>query len=159
MSSLIESVESCIRERLSILEVRGVEVRTTPEVEAEHGKQFDKPRVTVTYVNSAYSDTVSTGEVVQDRTMNFIIRAEGRKLRNDNGVYALLQAIEALLIGWKPAGYQRIRFKDDRFESKMEGTWAYTAMVYTSKRVQQYDEAKVEALLQNVTFEEPQLLS
>lgn len=87
--------------------------------------------VLISYSNTNLSKPQSTSAMLQERTIQFRVHVEARKtawaLSGAGSVYALIDAIEAALTGFQPAGCRNAYFTEERFsEQDPEGrVWLY----------------------------------
>ena len=79
----------------------GVDVLALPETQADFSKPFKKGRITVAYKGSKYGPVKATNQVSQQETPEFELIIQARKLRGANGVYAFLERVKALILGYK----------------------------------------------------------
>lgn len=87
--------------------------------------------VLISYRGSRFGRPVATDSMVQERVIEFTLHVEARQtawaLNGPGSVYALIDAIEAALSGFRPAGCRNAYFVEERFaEQESEGrVWLY----------------------------------
>lgn len=87
--------------------------------------------ILISYASTNLSKPLTTSSMVQERTLQFKIHVEARttawNLSGTGSVYALIEAIEAALTGFKPTGCRNGYFTDERFgEQDPQGrVWLY----------------------------------
>lgn len=135
MSISIEVIEDAIFNRLRPLEtLPKFEVRKMPETQAEMDKPFVNGRVTVMYDGSRFEPngsgmqlvTMATDESVQQETLHIKTTLQARKLRGEFGIYDLMRLVRNHLSGFEPAGGDKMKQIDAKFESYIENEWTYS---------------------------------
>lgn len=85
-------------------------------------KGTDIAFVLVSYIGTTLSKPVATSAMVQERTIQYKVHVEARtnswKLAGDGSVYALVDAIEAALTGFRPIGCRHGYFTEERFSEQ-----------------------------------------
>jgi hypothetical protein len=87
--------------------------------------------VLISYSNTSFGKPLATSSMVQERTLQFRVHVEARKiswaLSGTGSVYALIEAIEAALTGFQPVGCRNAYFTEERFsEQDPQGrVWLY----------------------------------
>ena len=78
--------------------------------------------VLISYKSTSLSKPVATSAMVQERTLQYVLHVEARKsawaLKGAGSVYALIDAIEAALSGFQPAGCRNAYFTEERFSEQ-----------------------------------------
>lgn len=97
--NLLNRILDAIKERLLPLQELGVALRDEPDQGS--GKPVPKGAVQFFHVGSSFTRP-GDGEVFQLRELQFLIAIYMRDLRTHADVYAVEQAVWALLTGWRP---------------------------------------------------------
>jgi hypothetical protein len=78
--------------------------------------------VLISYSNTGLSKPLATSSMVQERTLQFKVHVEARKvawnLSGPGSVYALIDAIESALGGFQPTGCRHAYFTEERFSEQ-----------------------------------------
>lgn len=95
-----EQLENDIVTRLTPA-IAGVDVLALPDKQSEFLKPFKSGRITACYKGSKYGKVLSTNRLSQQETTEFEIMIEARLLRGPAGVYAFLERVKSLILGYK----------------------------------------------------------
>lgn len=114
-----DDLEDSIVTRLAPLLDDDIEVEHIPDNEEDYTRPFENPRVTVAYKASTFSDevvrgvprTLSINETVQMEFAEVHILVRSRRLRGDDGVYAVTEKVKQLLYGFRPDDWSRMHPK------------------------------------------------
>lgn len=78
--------------------------------------------VLISYSQTDLDKPLATSSMVQERTLTFKVHVEARqiawKLTGPGSVYALIDAIEAALTGFRPSGCRNAYFTNERFSEQ-----------------------------------------
>ena len=91
-----------------------VDVVPQPEDEADLIKGINKPRVTVSFVESNAERLKSTNEHAFEEDITMVINIQWKALRGTSGCHTLASLIKKFIIGFKPADCGRMYFKNYR---------------------------------------------
>lgn len=138
--TIYELLEDAVDTRLAPLRP-ATEVQPWPDNESEFNKAFEKGRISF-HCHSAKADEqlatdVSSNEEVV--TVHLLIQSRSRK--GQYGIFDLKRSVDAVLNGFKPAGWKRFT-SDDFHQAKYEGNvWFYNYLFKTvSVNQQQFDD-------------------
>lgn len=117
-----ESLQTDIAARLATINTNPAapiaDVMALPEAESNYKRAaHDRPLVTVLYTGSEYGQGNTTfnshdiGMVEQEETIGFQVNVEGKKLYGATGLYAILNVVQSLLLGFEPTNCDKIHFK------------------------------------------------
>lgn len=94
------------------------DVQALPEAESNYKRAaHDRPLITIFYTGSDYGkgnsdfNSISTDVVTQEESIGFQVNVEGKKLYGATGVYAILNVVQSLLLGFEPTNCDKIHFK------------------------------------------------
>jgi hypothetical protein len=94
------------------------DVMALPEAESNYKRaNHDRPLVTVFYTGSEYGkgnsdfNSISIDIVAQEETIGFQVNIEAKKLYGVTGLYAILNVVQSLLLGFEPTDCEKIHFK------------------------------------------------
>lgn len=124
----IAQLESEIAERLSYIQgVADLEITVLPQRQSDYKKTFKNPRITVVLQDIVYGAPQNTGDTNQTATSTFSIFIESRKLRDANGAgaYEIYEKVRQVLVGYRPANYDKIYGIDFQVQSYEEGVFCY----------------------------------
>lgn len=106
-----EAAESAIIARLQPLAGPRAGVVPRPESQAAYVRNGEGYRITVSYRESRFRNGDRSNDVARSRTIGgmalqdeflyFDVIIEARRIRGDAGLYSLIQAVKALLLGYK----------------------------------------------------------
>lgn len=137
MANTYKDLEDAIIDRLAPLLDLGVEVEAMPETDADYSQPFEKPRVSISYQHSDFTDTnsrvgfpdmLSTNEMVQNEYAEIHILLRSRTIRSDGntkGIYWLHDKVSRLLYGFMPDSWGRLFPKTFDYLQHNNGTWVY----------------------------------
>lgn len=94
------------------------DVMALPEAESNYKRAaHDRPLVTIFYTGSEYGkgnsdfNSMDIEAVAQEETIGFQVNVEGKKLYGATGLYAILNVVQSLLLGFEPTNCDKIHFK------------------------------------------------
>lgn len=104
-----------------------VDIVPLPEVDADRkASRQDRPQITVAYLGSDYTGsgtqptTFDIGEAQQEEMVNFHVIVESKKLYGSTEMYGILNKTRELLLGFSPAGCEKILFRKSQLEKKTD---------------------------------------
>lgn len=106
-----EQLENDIVTRLTPA-IAGVDVLALPDKQSDFSKPFKSGRITVCYKGSKYGKVLSTNRLSQQETPEFEIMIEARLLRGPAGVYAFLERVKSLILGYKLTNTDKVYLVD-----------------------------------------------
>jgi hypothetical protein len=117
-----ESLQTDIAARLAQINTNPsapiADVQALPEAESNYKRAaHDRPLITIFYTGSEYGkgnsdyNSISIDMVNQEETIGFQVNIEGKKLYGSTGVYAILNVVQSLLLGFSPDDCEKIHFK------------------------------------------------
>lgn len=126
-----DDLEDDIVARLAPLLDDDIEVEHIPDNEDDYSRPFENPRVTVAYKGSTFSDevargvprTLSTNETVQTEFAEVHVLVRSRKLRGDDGVYAVTEKVKQRLFGFMPEDWSRLHPKQYDLVENADGVF------------------------------------
>lgn len=94
------------------------DVMALPEAESNYKRAaHDRPLITIFYTGSEYGkgnsdyNSIAIDVVAQEETVGFQVNVEGKKLYGSTGLYAILNVVQSLLLGFSPTDCEKIHFK------------------------------------------------
>jgi len=94
------------------------DVMALPEAESNYKRAaHDRPLVTVLYTGSEYgqgnktNNSITIDMVTQEEIIGFQVNVEAKKLYGSTGLYAILNVVQSLLLGFEPTDCDKIHFK------------------------------------------------
>lgn len=124
----------------------GVDVLALPDTLADFTKSFKTGKITVAYKGSKFAQALSTNVLSQLETVEFELIVQARLLRGPNGVYAFMEAIKGLILGYKLTNTDKVYLIDQMLivnDAKAE-TFTF-AMAVACKRLVVEDSALTHA--------------
>lgn len=117
-----ETLQTDIAARLATINTNPAapvaDVMALPEAESNYKRAaHDRPLVTIFYTGSEYGkgnsdfNSMATDVVEQEETIGFQVNVEGKKLYGSTGLYAILNVVQSLLLGFEPTNCDKIHFK------------------------------------------------
>lgn len=95
-------------------------------------------------------DTLTSAQKVK---LSYEVLLVSRSLRDHSGLYPMWAATRTALLGWKPAGYQPLKFERLRPQPYDEGSWALSCGFSTEAILVPDTEPDTGPLLQKVSIE------
>lgn len=138
-------LELSIISQLNLLVDGGVEVVQTPDTDLEKDIAFEKPRVTIMYINSKFGEssgglppTMSTAESVQMEYAQITCNIQSRSLRGSKGVHAIGGDCKKLLLGFRPDKVWGRLFLDSyTFAEHKDNVWYWVLTFACSRTIVQ----------------------
>jgi len=150
----ILEIESAIINRLKE-KIQGLEIDSFPEKPAEFRLKHPKGALLVRYAGANYTEPFATGQVVQDRKINFEVNIVMRHLTSHKGVYAYLDAVRIALTGFKPPNCGKAYPVKEEFITEDAGIWHYgITFSMTAKAVEAAQDEQVILLKRITTIDE-----
>lgn len=109
---------------LQPLSADGIEVAVLPQVQAAFSKTFNA-RVFVGYGGSKYDRPTASDIVVQNEVVSVFVILQSRFLDSPNGIYALIERVKALLLGFQPQHTTRLYLSSIDFDKYEDNVWNY----------------------------------
>lgn len=134
-------LETAIVNRLAPLVTAGHEVVSQPENQNDFKRTINGARVTVGYIGSDFAKVSSTAQIRQEETLKFEVAIQVKKLRGNGGLYSIIEAVRALLIGFRPPHCERMRIMEIGVVDYVDNVFTY-AITFgaTSLAVEQFTE-------------------
>jgi hypothetical protein len=146
----ILEIESAIINRLKE-KIQGLEIDSFPEKPAEFRLKHPKGALLVRYAGANYTEPFATGQVVQDRKINFEVNIIMRHLTSHKGVYAYLDAVRIALTGFKPPNCGKAYPVKEEFITEDAGIWHYGIIFTMTTRAVEIEEERQKVLLKKIT--------
>lgn len=160
--AVYEQIETDFVGKLSALAASGIDVRPLPETEAEFRKAVTNSTVSIGIIDAEYGEPnaeerkkpITIGVVTEFEHVYVRVIIQARKLRGENGIYAIWEQCRDTLIGFKAADCDRAVIIDFKLREHTSNIFDYQG-VFKVKRlvVQDYSEA-TEPLLVSSNFNE-----
>lgn len=117
-----ETLQSDIAARLAEINTNPsapvADVQVLPEAESLYKRAaHDRPLITIFYTGSEYGkgnsdyNSISIDMANQEESIGFQVNIEGKKLYGATGVYAMLNVVQLLLLGFEPTDCEKVHFK------------------------------------------------
>ena len=157
--SIYEQIENSIIAALNPLQSASLSVVPLPENDAAYIKPNAGAKITVMYLESTFGTTaspvLSTGVVAQDEKVFIEVSIESRKFRGNSGIFAIWDAIKAILIGFRPFDCDRLRLHKFgmNFSEKKDSTWMYVGVFYCTRLSVQVDPSETYPLIKQINFD------
>ena len=95
-----------------------------PETDKEYERAISENIIFVAVMGGNGDATRSTGPVIQKRKLNVAVVLHSSALYGDAGLHKIMDAVEKVLIGYKPDNCDRLIYiKDDRDKIAEHGVW------------------------------------
>lgn len=124
-----ETLETDLKTRLIAKLGAQVEVESLPEKEIDYMKPFAKPRVTIAYENSEFSEPMSTNEIHQEEKQLVEILIMARALRGANSIYSVFDQVRKAIIGFRGTHTKKIYARSFTFKNRVDNIWIYSFLV------------------------------
>ena len=96
-----------------------------PQSQKEYNVAVPIEIIWVVYKGSTADPSNSINQIVQERKVSFAVEIYSRSLYDENGVMAIRDVIEQVLIGFKPANCQRLYLIKDDLTISDDRIWAH----------------------------------
>jgi hypothetical protein len=133
-----EQLENDIIARIAPGLPPGVDVLALPEKQSDFTKAFKTGRITVAYKGSKFGKPESTNALAQRETLEFELIVQARLLRGSTGVYACLESIKELILGYKLSNTDKVYLTDQALivtDEKSADTFTFSMSVAAAKLV------------------------
>lgn len=117
------SIVAALTTAFTALEVRWI-ASDLPEAQNQYQLGVPNERVWVVYKGST-ADPSITNQIAQDRKVSFAVEIYSKSLYDSNGVMAIRDVIEQVLIGFKPTSCQRLYLVKDELTITEDRIWAH----------------------------------
>ena len=124
-------LESLIVSRLSAMS--NVETAVAPDNEAGYKSVTNKGKIFVAFDMADDGESRSLGSVDSfDETIKVRLVIEAKSRIGAGGIYAIQEATAALLVGYRPEGFEKLAPKSYKYRDRQEGVWIYDYTFETS---------------------------
>lgn len=126
-----ENAENEIAERLEgIDDIRSVaDIMLLPDAVANYDTPVNKCLITVAFLSEKFDKNQSIGEVSQHTTVSFIISIQARRLRGNNGVYAVSELVKRGVEGLILKDGGRLTLVEQEFSNYQNDVWEHSLTV------------------------------
>ena len=119
-----ESIVTALAAAFTALNARWV-AANLPEAQNQYQIAVPNENVWVVYKGSTADPSSSTNQILQERKVSFAIEIYSRSLYDANGVIAIRDVVEQVLIGFKPTNCQRLYLIKDELTITEDRIWAH----------------------------------
>lgn len=133
----------------------GVDVVQLPQLQADFDRPFMKGRITVAYKSSDFGDVINTHHIVQDEKIQVELIIQSRKLRDDDGLHAITEAVKRRLVGFAPTDCSKMYIVKNGFTNhdSQSALWQYSMIFETKYRLIEDAQYNTEQVLTQTFFE------
>ena len=150
----ISAIESAMIDRLAPLRSANIWVRGLPNQAKDLGIANAKGIVTIYWDKTKFETPNSTGVIVQEVMLQFVIELRLRELRESSGAYPAIRYICNRLIGFQPPRSRKIFFLDHEFMGEKEKFWVHQLRLIVPTQVFEVDDDSDLILLKQITLED-----
>ena len=140
--------------QLSDVSALGVSVVKMPEIESDYNRPVSSARCLIMYVGSDFGNELSTNTVIQDETVNIGIEVAFKKLYGTNGVFDIINKVNAALLGFFPSNTThglKIKNYTVNTDNLDRGIWRVHLFYYTTTPSSEAFTVDVGPILQQIT--------
>lgn len=138
-----------------------VDVVVLPENEADYKRSIDhaKPRITVAYTGSEFGtgkndfNSFTIDDVAQEETVNVQIEIHAKKLYGNTGLYAVLNAAQALLLGFSPTHCDKLHFRRSQLQKTEDGLFFFVLECVVKTYALQPDPTTTAVLVTQINYQ------
>jgi hypothetical protein len=95
-----------------------------PDTDRDYERAISENIVFVSIMGGNAEQTISTGPVMQKRKLNVVVIPHASSLYADDGLQALQDVVERVLLGFKPTNCDKLIYvKDERDKIAEHGVW------------------------------------
>jgi hypothetical protein len=141
--------------QMSVLTGLGVSVVKMPEIESDYNRPVSSARCLIMYVGSDFGNELSTNRVIQDETVNIGVEVAFKKLYGANGVFDVINKVNAALLGFQPSNTThglKIKNYSVNTDNLDRGIWRVHLFYYTTTPSSEAFSLPVDPTLQQITI-------
>lgn len=141
--------------QMSDLTALGIDVVRMPEIEADYNRPVSSARCLIMYVGSDFGNELSTNRVIQDETVNIGVEVAFKKLYGNNGVFDVINKVNAALLGFQPSNTThglKIKNYSVTTDNLDRGIWRVHLFFYTTTPSSEAFSLPTDPILQQITI-------
>lgn len=152
MASTRERLEAVVQ--VLRLRIPQLQVEYFPEQPDEYRLNHPVGALLVSYVGSRFQGSIDSWHVAQPQEFRMTVTVVMRQLNGKGGALDALDALRAVLVGFKPPDCQPLIAVQESFLGQMKGLWQYALDLQTDCMLVEVGEESTAPLLTQVDYED-----